>query len=130
MWAIADRCLTSSIHCCTFLLTNPLVKASVPKAAPRCCLPSVVIEMLVFSKTFFASARWCSLTISVVFEEFTKYPKSGPRPCRLSHHCRIGFSCPAAVASSAYHTCFTPQLTFCMSGMIPMAYIDMANGSP
>ena len=50
MLAIEERCWTSSTHCCTLLFTNSRTNASVPRAAPRCDFPSVVILTFVFSK--------------------------------------------------------------------------------
>ncbi len=49
---------------------------------------------------------------------------------RLSHQLRSSPTVPRAAASSAYHICVTEAGSLLISGMVAMAYIGIARGSP
>ena len=64
---------------------------------------------------------------------FGWYPINGPSSVRSCHYFCKACNLPAAVASSANHTCFTSgsfSRSFLISGVTARAYIAIARGSP
>ena len=64
---------------------------------------------------------------------FGWYPIDEPSSVRSCHHFCKACNLPAAVASSANHTCFTAgsfSRSFLISGVTARAYIAIARGSP
>ena len=82
---------------------------------------------------FFDEFVTSGLTTRCVLLAFGLYPKSGPIVVTICHHWRSVASLPAAVASSANHTCLalgSASLSLSIRGRIARAYIAIANGSP
>ena len=103
-----------------------------PIATPRYFLPSVVITISVPSKTGTASECLCSFTITHVLKAFGSI-RSRDLSLRVgpTMSSRQIESFPPAAASSAYQICFTSSsLRRLMSGVMAMAYMAMASGSP
>ena len=64
---------------------------------------------------------------------FGLYPIDGPSSVRSCHHFYKACNLPAAVVSSANHTCFTSgsfSQSFLISGVTARAYIAIARGFP
>ena len=124
-----DSCL---VHPCSLSFTYSSVKDLEPRAAPRCCLPWVVMCISVSTNTSLAESSYSCFTTRYVLEALGWYPK-GPQSASSFHHCLSTLQVDAPVASSANHAWFTSgQLCFnwSMSGVMARAYMAIAKGHP
>ena len=70
------------------------------------------------------------LVTNHVMEALAKFPRLGPSDSSLSHHSLSWASFPAAMESSAYHTCLQSPSSLLMRGIVANPYMAIAKGSP
>ena len=110
---------------------NILYKGIGDKGTLRTSFPSVMTNTPVPANNSRAFERKGSLVKRTVLLGLGRYPKPGPWRVNSSHQPLTTSFVPAAVASSACHTCVEPLLLkMLIKGIVATAHMAMANLSP